>query len=73
MRTPAAVFEAAPVGLFSFPPGGRSGSLPLRLAEKMHYRRRQVRVELWHAMPRGSKENRQLFDIQKHEFYLARI
>lgn len=66
------MFEAAPVGLFSFPPGGHSGSLLLRLTEKMWYRLRQVRVELWHAMPRGSQENRLLFDTWKHEFYLAK-
>lgn len=59
MKTPAAVFEAAPVGPFSFPPGGHSGNLLLRLTGKMENKLRQAIIDsIFHMMSGGSQDSR---------------
>lgn len=59
MKTPAAVFEAAPVGPFSFPPGGHSGNLLLRLTGKMENRFRQALTgRVFHIMSGGSQDSK---------------
>lgn len=59
MKTPAAVFEAAPVGLFSFPPGDHSGNLLLRLTGKMENKLRQaITGRVSHMMSGDSQDSR---------------
>lgn len=45
VKTPAAASEAVPAGPFSFPPGGHSGNLLLRLTGKMENRLRQATID----------------------------
>lgn len=76
MKTPAAVFEAVPVGLFSLPPGGHSGNLLLRLTGKMENRLRKAVIDRLLACNARRQPRRQAFlcssDTWRFEFYLAK-
>lgn len=76
MKTPAAVFEAVPVGPFSFPLRGHSGNLLLRLTGKMENRLRPAIIDRLLAHDARRQPRQQAFlcspDTWRYEFYLAK-